>query len=231
MHCDCNWSLVLCTQGHRWHSKQHLSAWLHDWNCAQETSYYTPLAVWLWALPAVTVLCTSDMHKEQQLVQTTAGSNVMCQYSPGTILDHSKSDMFSFFAPHTIISLTPRAAGGKRAPPPVHHTHHTCFCPAPKERKKLSQFQAPNLMLSGCTEIMCLHLSYSFAAGLNISGLLAEKQITLFFLSFGIMLTSLISSSFNSSVRSLNLCFVNCCLLHDTFCHLLCLAGLGSPFV
>ena len=60
--------------------------------------------MWVQALPAVTALCMYDMRQRPATgANLTAGSNAVWLYSPGTMLDHSKSNTsYSFFAPHEL---------------------------------------------------------------------------------------------------------------------------------
>lgn len=189
MHCDYIWSLTLCTQGHRWHSKQHLSTSICGQSCAQETSYYTPLARWVQAFPAVTALCMSDMHQRPATgADFTAGSNAMWLYSPGTMLDHSKSNTrCSFFAPHYLAISHPELQETEELLlllSPTHALYTSCMLlTSTRRRKKLSQLQAPNSVLNGCAVIMYLRFSSGFGGGVNLPRLLAEKQVTPWFVS------------------------------------------------
>jgi len=67
-----------------------------------ETSYYTLLAMCVQALPAVIALCMTDVHQISATgAHFTAGLNVTWLYSPGIMLDHSKSNTScSFFGPY-----------------------------------------------------------------------------------------------------------------------------------
>lgn len=135
-------------------------------------------------LHCVCLICTKD----QQLVQTSLLVRMQCgcivlelrwitaNQTPVVPSLHHMS-----WQPHT--KSCRRQSSSSSCLLHMHHTHHTCFCPAPEERKNLSPFQAPNLELNGCCVIIYLHFSSGFGGALNLFRLLTEKEIILCFFS------------------------------------------------
>lgn len=184
MHCDYIWSLTLCTQGHPWHSEQqslHMDTWLKL--STEDKLFYPTCDV---GASSSSSYCTmSDMHQRPATgADFTAGSNAMwrgCVVLELCWITANQTPVvpsLQHISWHSHTQSCRRQKSSSSSLLFMHHTHHTCFCPAPEKRKKLSQCQAPNLVLNGCSVIIYLYFSSGFGGVLNLSRLLAEKQIT-----------------------------------------------------
>ena len=177
--------VLLCVlKGTKWHSKQHPRGYMAEIvHRRQAVAPHLQRGCKLFQqlLHYVCMICTKD----QQLVQTSLLVQMQCgcivlelcwitaNQTPVIPSLHHMS-----WQSHTQSCRRQKSFSSSSCLLHMHHTHHTCFCPAPEERKKLSQFQAPNLVLNGCGVIIYLHFSSGFGGGLNLSRLLAEKQVT-----------------------------------------------------
>lgn len=182
MHCDYIWSLNLCTQGPPWHSEQqslHVDTWLKL--CTEDKLFYPTCDV---GASSSSSYCTmSDMH--QRLVQTSLLVQMQCGCVVLELcwITANQTPVVPSLQHISWHSHTQSCRRQKSSSSSLLYMHHTCFCPAPEERKKLSQCQAPNLVLNGCSVIIYLYFSSGFGGVLNLSRLLAEKQITPWFFS------------------------------------------------